>query len=78
VFWSRGWVVCFGGERVVVSSRLGLWDENNFFFTIKASILSPKPYVKEWEKFGSSPLNLGAPYPLLGDSGVWGVTVPEI
>jgi hypothetical protein len=26
---------------VVVSSRLGLWDEYNFIFNMKSSILSP-------------------------------------
>jgi hypothetical protein len=29
-----------------VSSRLGLWDDHNFFFPIKICILSPKPYVQ--------------------------------
>jgi hypothetical protein len=50
-----------------VSSRLGLRDGYDLFFSITVSILSLKLYGKGWEKFGGSPLNLAAPPPLFGD-----------
>jgi hypothetical protein len=41
---------------VVVSSRLGLWDEYNFIFNMKSSILSPiSPILKSVESLVAVP-----------------------
>ena len=41
---------------VVVSSRLGLWDEYNYIYTMKSSILSPiSPILKSVEILGAVP-----------------------